>query len=177
MSISKKASFQTGEKKKSKRNTHHDALVLSSSPTGSQILQQHTHPRAFSPSVHASGWQTPVTKETRASPRLCGLARSFVSLLSSLLSPSLPPSFVSARKRLASFLGWAFPFTVFWKKGGLLGFILLVLGTTPHVRLFPNVFFFSLFFFGEEWERERGWVLPSLSFFIKKLFIYLNLIF
>jgi hypothetical protein len=30
---------------------------------------------------------------------------------------------------------------VFWKKGGLLGFILLVLGTTPHVRLFPHVFF------------------------------------
>jgi hypothetical protein len=30
---------------------------------------------------------------------------------------------------------------VFWKKGGLLGFILLVLGTTPHVRLFPRVFF------------------------------------
>jgi hypothetical protein len=35
-------------------------------------------------------------------------------------------------------------------------------------------FFFSLFFFGEEWE--RSWVLPSLSFFLKKLFIYLNLI-
>ncbi len=84
--------FPDGGEEESKRNTHHDALVLSSSPTGSQILQQHTHPGAFSPSVHASGWQTPVTKETRASPRLCGLARSFVSLLSSLLSPSLPPS-------------------------------------------------------------------------------------
>jgi hypothetical protein len=44
---------------------------------------------------------------------------------------------------------------VFWKKGGLLGFILLVLGTTPHVRLFPHVFFFPCFFLGRS-GREVG---------------------
>lgn len=132
-SISKKASFQTGEKKKSKRNTHHDALVLSSSPTGSQILQQHT-PRRFltqRPRIRVADSDHKRDKSKSSSMWARALARSLVrlsSLLSSLLSPSL------LRKRLASFLGWAFPFTVFWKKGGLLGFILLVLGTTPHVR-------------------------------------------
>ncbi len=44
-SISKKASQPDGGEEESKRNTHHDALVLSSSQTGSQILQKHTPPR------------------------------------------------------------------------------------------------------------------------------------
>ncbi len=109
----------------------HQLVLKSSNNTHTPAL---SHPA----SAHPGGRLRP-QKRQRASPRLCGLARS------SLFSPlfSLPPSFVSACKRLARFLGWAFPFTVFWKKGGLLGFILLVLGTTPHVRLFPHFFFFS----------------------------------
>lgn len=97
-SISKKASFQTGEKKKAKEIP---TMMPSCSVLHQLVLKSsnNTHPGAFSPSVHASGWQTPITKETRASPRLCGLARSLAhSFVSLLFSPlfSLPPSFVSA---------------------------------------------------------------------------------